>query len=459
MQTLVMIMAGGKGTRLAPLTTHRAKPAVPFGGRYRIIDFVLSNFVNADYRHIYVLTQYMASSLITHLNRNWNTLGFGMFIEAVPAQMRRGEHWYEGTADAVFQNLNLIKDAHCKHVAVFGGDHIYRFDIRPMQRQHNTRDADLTVAAFPVPRADASRFGVIEVDEQWRITGFAEKPADPKPIPGRPDHSLVSMGNYLFKASTLEDMLTRDAEDAESSHDFGKDVIPWMVEAGASVYAYDFSTNRIPGEVDERGPYWRDVGTMESYFEANMDLRSQLPEFNLYNRQWPITTAQRNYPPAKFVRDGGWGRSGEVVDSLVCEGTIVCSASLFNVMAGYDCHFHSNSQVDDSVLFSGCDIGAGVRMRRVLMDKNCSIAPGSVIGYDPQEDARRFPFRTDSGLIVLPKGTHVPATGPIELAGDMAAMLLKDPATAGRMAAFQASLSVSKRDRHSHDSVAGASQM
>ncbi len=455
METLVMIMAGGKGSRLAPLTTHRAKPAVPFGGRYRIIDFALSNLVNSGYRNVYVLTQYMASSLIKHLNRNWNVRGWGMFVEPVPAQMRRGEHWYVGTADAVFQNLNLVRDAHCKRVAVFGGDHIYRFEVRQMEAFHIDKRADLTIAAFRVPREDASQFGVIKVDESGRIIGFEEKPEDPSPIPGRPDTCLVSMGNYFFETKVLEDRLEADDADTESSHDFGKNIIPQMVADGAAVFAYDFNTNRIPGD-EEPVTYWRDVGTIDSYFAANMDLRSQLPGFNLYNRRWPIRTAARNFPPAKFVRDGGFGRSGELVDSLVCEGTIVCSSSLFNVMTGYDCHFHSNSQVDHAVILSGCNVGAGSRLRRVLMDKNCSVAAGSVVGYDEDVDKARFPFRTESGIIVLPKGTHVPATGPIEFAKDMAVMLRNDKMSREWLDRFEGTVVTTTRSRHSHDSAASA---
>lgn len=455
MDTLVMIMAGGKGSRLAPLTTHRAKPAVPFGGRYRIIDFVLSNLVNSGYRHVYVLTQYMSSSLIQHLYRNWNALGYGMFIEPVPAQMRTGERWYEGTADAVWQNLNLIQDSHCKHVAIFGGDHIYRCAVDQMQEFHEGQKADLTVAAFGVPREEAHQFGVIEVDAKGRVTGFAEKPADPKPIPGQPNTCLVSMGNYLFDSDVLQDVLAIDAETQDSNRDFGKDIIPKMVADGAAVFAYNFADNHIPGE-KPGGGYWRDVGTLDSYFAANMELRSQLPGFNLYNRRWPIRTAQRNYPPAKFVRDGGTGRSGEVVDSLVCEGTIVCSSSLFNVMAGYNCHFHNNTQVDESVILSGCDIGAGSRLRRVLMDKNVSIAPGTVIGYDEEADIARFPFRTKSGIVVLPKGSHVPRNGPIELARDMAAMLRNDPHARAVVSRFNGGIDERPAGRHSHDPAAGS---
>ncbi len=454
MKTLVMIMAGGKGQRLAPLTTHRAKPAVPFAGRYRIIDFVLSNFVNSGYRHIYVLTQYMASSLIQHLSRNWQLQAFGMFVEAVPAQMRLGEHWFQGTADAVWQNMNLIRDGHCRHVAVFGGDHIYRFQVQQMENFHEERRAELTIAAYPVPSAEASRFGVIEVDATGRVTGFEEKPKVPKEIPNKPGWSLVSMGNYFFRTDVIEEELRVDAMRKDSSHDFGKDVIPHMVRAGREIYVYDFGENRIPGEEQTGQPYWRDVGTIDSYFDANMDLRSALPEFNLYNRRWPIRSAQRNYPPAKFVRDGGIGRSGELVDSLICEGTIVCSASLYNVMAGYDCLFQRDSQVDDSIILSGCTVGVGARLRRVLMDKNCRIEPGTVIGYDDEQDAARFPFRSESGIVVLPKGTIVPRKGPIELAWDLLPLLENDPGTAavvqkGRDKVWQ----LGARSRHSHDST------
>ncbi len=453
MKTLVMIMAGGKGQRLAPLTTHRAKPAVPFAGRYRIIDFVLSNFVNSGYRHIYVLTQYMASSLMQHLSRNWQLQAFGMFIEAVPAQMRLGERWFQGTADAVWQNMNLVRDGHCKNVAVFGGDHIYRIEVSQMEQFHEDKRAALTIAAYPVPSNEAHRFGVIEVDATGRVTGFEEKPKKPKEMPGRKGWSLVSMGNYFFRTEVLEEALRIDAQDSNSQHDFGKDVIPRMLAEGQPIYVYDFNDNRIPGEPATSQPYWRDVGTIDSYFLANMDLRSALPEFNLYNRRWPIRSAQRNYPPAKFVRDGGVGRSGELVDSLICEGTIICSASLYNVMAGYDCLFQRNSQVDDSIILSGCTVGEGARLRRVLMDKNCRIEPGTVIGYDEEADRARFPFISEGGIVVLPKGTIVPRRGPIELAWDLLPLLENDPGSAGTIAARKDAWIVGARSRHSHDST------
>lgn len=451
----VMILAGGKGSRLGPLTTHRSKPAVPFGGRYRIIDFVLSNFVNSGYRHIYLLTQYMASSLIKHISGNWRLsgAGFGEFIEIVPAQMRMGEFWYRGTADAVYQNLNLLRDAQAEHAAIFGGDHIYKFDISQMEQAHRDKDADLTVAAFPVPRREAHQFGCIAVDERGRITDFVEKPADPPGIPGRPDWSLVSMGNYFFKSDVLEDMLMDDAQRDDSSHDFGRDIIPSMVKDGAHVFIYDFGDNRIEGEPENAVPYWRDVGTIESYFQANMDLRSRIPMLNVYNRNWRIRTAQRDYPPARFVVHGDLGRGAFVQDSLICEGSIVASAELYEVLMGYDCFVHKGSIISDSVILSGCDIGAGARLHRVLLDKNCKIEPGAVIGQDFDRDRERFPFFTESGIVVLPKGTYVPAAGPIQLAHDMAFALQNDPATTSTLEGYRDHYTISDRDRHSHESA------
>jgi glucose-1-phosphate adenylyltransferase len=424
---------------------------VPFGGRYRIIDFALSNFVNSGYRHVYVLTQYMASSLIHHLARNWHLQAFGMFIEAVPAQMRLGERWFVGTADAVWQNMNLIRDAHCRHVAVFGGDHIYRFDARQMERAHIEREADLTIAAYPVPVGEASRFGVIEVADDGRIVGFAEKPEVPREMPDRPGWSLVSMGNYVFRTPVLEEALREDAARPDSSHDFGKDVIPSLLAAGRKLYVYDFNDNLIPGEQEETRPYWRDVGTIDSYFEANMDLRAVLPEFNLYNRRWPIRSAQRNFPPAKFVR---WGamEPGEVVDSLVCEGTIVCSATLEHSIAGYDCRFDRGARVERSVILSGCTVGRGAHLRGVLMEKNCRVEAGVTIGLDPAADRARFPFVSERGVVVLPKGTLVRRQGPIEIAWDLLPLLENDPATRARMAETRGLWERGERSRHSHDS-------
>jgi glucose-1-phosphate adenylyltransferase len=451
MATLVMIMAGGKGSRLGPLTTHRAKPAMPFGGRYRIIDFVLSNFINAGYRNVYVLTQYMASSLIKHLNRNWHLSGFGDFVEEVPAQMRTGENWYLGTADSVYQNINLIRDSRSDLVAVFGGDHIYKFDVRQMEEQHRARGSALTIAAFPVPIEEAHQFGVIQIDETGRITGFQEKPANPSPIPGRPDQALVSMGNYIFDGQLLVEALIEDAADPHSQRDFGKNVIPRLLAQGAPLHVYDFTRNQIPGEPEGASTYWRDVGTIDSYFRANMELRSALPTLNLYNRQWRIRTAQRDYPPARFVRHEH-GRPVDVVDSLVCEGSIIQSAALHKAMLGYDCFVHANARIEDSVLLSGCDVGEEVELHGVLCDKNCSFERGARIGVDIEEDLARFPFRTESGIVVLPKGTRVPSSGPIEFAYDIGPLLEKDAATRDAVAAFEGRYTLSHSRRHSYRS-------
>ena len=450
--TLVMIMAGGKGSRLVPLTCHRAKPAVPFGGRYRIIDFVLSNFINSGHRSIYVLTQYMASSLIKHISRNWHLSGMGEFIEIVPAQMRTGEHWYRGTADAIFQNLNLIRDSRAEHVAVFGGDHIYKFAVDQMEEAHLELDADLTIAAWPVPRDEAQGFGIIQIDESGRVIGFQEKPTNPAPMPGRPDHCLVSMGNYLFKSRLLQQALIDDSADPESSHDFGKDVIPRLLAEGRRLYTYDFGSNTVVGEPDGALPYWRDVGTIDSYFRANMELRSPLPTVNLYNRRWRIRTAQRDYPPARFVRHLG-GQAVDVVDSLVCEGSIVQSARLIEAVLGYDCFVHNGATVRESVLLSGCDIGDHAQVHNAILDKNCTVEAGARIGLDPSEDRARFPFVSDEGRVILPKGTVVPAKGPIRFAHDIGALLRTDPHTRDRMLATAGAWTIAETDRHSYVSA------
>jgi glucose-1-phosphate adenylyltransferase len=447
--TLVMIMAGGKGSRLGPLTIHRSKPGVPFAGRYRIIDFVLSNFVNSGYRRIYVLTQYMSSSLIKHMSRNWRLSGFGEYIEVVPAQMRLGEFWYRGTADAVYQNMNLVRDARAENVAVFGGDHIYKMAVDQMEDAHRERAADLTVAAFPVPSSEASAFGIIDVDERGRIIGFVEKPKNPPEMPGRPGWSLVSMGNYLFRREVLERVLSDDR--SGNSHDFGKDIIPRLLADGARVFGYDFAKNKIPGDPEGVEPYWRDVGTIESYFSSNMELRARVPALDLYNRQWRIRSAQRDYPPARFVRAGEGQPSCEVDDSLICEGSILSSSSVFESVIGYDCFVHAGASVRDSVILSGCDIGAGARLKRALLDKNCKIEPGCVIGENPDDDAKRFPFISESGIVVVPKGTLVPAKGPCILANDVAELLGNDPELAEKLK--PGTFVVSTQSRHSYDSA------
>ena len=450
-RSLAMILAGGRGARLGPLTCHRAKPAVPFGGRYRIIDFVLSNLVNSDHNRVYVLTQYMASSLIHHLQRNWHVSGLDGFIEVVPAQMRRGSFWYRGTADAIAQNMNLIRDSRADLVAILGGDHIYKMDLRQMEDFHLDTGADLTIAACPVPRSEAQRFGVLQVDESGRIVGFQEKPADPTPIPGRPDTCLASMGNYVFSSEVLLRALNADSEQEGSSHDFGQDIIPALMAQGAGIYAYDLGSNEVPGE--PRGlAYWRDVGTVDSYVQANMDVRSRVPSLNLYNRRWRIRTAQRDYPPARIVENTNEGPA-RIRDSLLCEGSIISSVRLENSLVGYDCFLHSRAEVVDSILLAGCDIGAGSIVSKVLLDKNVRIDRGAQIGVDAEKDRQRFPWITPGGWVTLPKGTRVPKDGPIELARDMAYVLQNDEVVAAELEAVPAGYTVSDRGRHSYESA------
>lgn len=451
-RTPIVVLAGGKGSRLAPLTCHRAKPAVPFAGRYRIIDFVLSNVVNSGYRRIYVLTQFMASSLIKHLSRNWHLGGIHEFIEIVPAQMRTGPSWYKGTADAVWQNANLLHESRTPHVGIFSGDHIYKFAIDQMQIVHEQSGAHLTIAAMPVPIGEASEFGVMEVDATGKLIGFQEKPKNPKPMPGDPTRALVSMGNYFFNTATLLDQLAFDSERTDSAHDFGKNVIPRILDSGLHIQVYDFGTNKVPGERDGTIPYWRDVGTLEAYFTANMEVRSTLPAVNLYNRQWRIRTAQRDYPPSRLVRHSADHPASTAIDSLVCEGAIVSSSTLDRVMLGYDTYVRPGCHIEDSVILSGCDLGEGSRIRRVLLDKNCTFEAGAEVGFDEAADLERFPFRTASGIVVLPKGTNVPRKGPIRLAFDMAELMKRDPDTRDAMMAFEGRYNVSDATRHSHQS-------
>jgi glucose-1-phosphate adenylyltransferase len=451
-QSLVMIMAGGKGSRLGPLTCHRAKPATPFGGRYRIIDFVLSNFVNSGYGQIHILTQYMAGSLIRHLNRTWHLSGYDQYIELAPAQMRRGEFWYRGTADSIYQNMNLIHDSGSEHIAVFGGDHIYKCAIDQMETFHRDMAADLTIAAFPVPRNEAHEFGVMQVDEHGRVIGFQEKPADPTPIPGQPDTCLVSMGNYFFRSDVLEESLLNMVKDPDTHYDFGKDIIPQLLAQGAKVCAYDFRNNHVRGDPLHGQAYWRDVGTIDSYFKACMELRSPVANLNLYNREWRIQTAQRNHPPARFISNDG-DAPVDLDDCMVCEGAVVQGAKLVESIIGYDCQIHTGARVTSSLLMSGSSIGRGSVLNNVLVDKNCVIAPGAEIGIDPVADARRFPFRTVGGVTVLPKGTVVPVNGPIEFAADIGPMLFADKATKDQVAGVELTPLIAKHTRHSYRSA------
>jgi len=396
-------MAGGQGTRLYPLTRDRAKPAVPFGGKYRIADFVLSNFVNSQIFSIYILVQWRSQSLIEHLKDGWQ---FGRimhdhFILPVPAQMRLGENWYQGTADAIFQNLNLIDDFKPDLVAVFGADHIYRMDIGQMIDFHLERKAAVSVATLPVPVEEADQFGVLEVDSGLRVFGFEEKPQhDPRQLPGAPGKCLASMGNYLFDPQVLRSALIEDSESTASHHDFGRDLIPSLIDR-VPVYAYNFMTNRIRGDSEENLAYWRDVGTIDAYYEANMDLRDARPHLNLYNQFWPLRTAYYNQPPAKFVFNESF-RRGHALHSTVSEGCIVSGGVVRNSILGRSVFVHSYSQIDDSVVMDYCDIGRYAKVRRAIIDKNVQIAEGDEIGYDLERDRKRF-FVTDSGIVVIPK--------------------------------------------------------
>jgi glucose-1-phosphate adenylyltransferase len=406
MQALAMILAGGEGTRLFPLTSARAKPSVPFGGNYRIIDFVLSNFVNSGMLRIFVLTQFKSHSLMQHMRQGWRLSGIvNNFIDPIPAQMRTGRKWYEGTADAIYQNINLIEDTQPDHVCVFGGDHIYRMDIRQMMQFHSKRRAELTVAAIPVPVSEARHFGIIQVDESWRMIGFVEKPKEnPPTIPGDPTRVLASMGNYIFTRATLIEELLEDAENETSSHDFGKDIIPKMYPRGG-VYVYDFKQNRIAGQEEQEFGYWRDVGTLDAYWEANMDLVGVNPEFNLYNQRWPVLTYNPPLPPAKFVHFSDL-RTGHAINSIVSAGSIISGALVEHSVIGYSVRVHSFSHITNSVIMDHVEVGRSARIHRAIIDKRVRIMPGAEIGVNLERDRERFTV-SDSGVVVIPKGAVV----------------------------------------------------
>lgn len=407
-QTLAFVMAGGKGTRLEPLTLDRSKPSVPFGGKYRIIDFVLSNLINSGINSIYVLTQFKSQSLSEHLQTSWS---FGsilpnQFVRTVPAQQRTGDHWYRGTADAIFQNFNLISDHKPDRIAIFGGDHIFKMNVEQMEQFHCQTKAAVTIAAIPVPLAEASQFGVMQVDENWRITGFQEKPKNPTPIPGRPDLALASMGNYIFEKDVLINALVEDDRDDTSSHDFGKNVLPMLLAQGKPMYAWDFSRNRIPGSSNPANDgYWRDVGTLDAYYDATMDLRSIAPELDLYNQEWPIRSEPNNFPPAKFVHNSE-GRVGQAIQSIVCEGAIISGATVIDSIVGKSCRINSYSEVHGSILLEDVEICRGARIRRCIIDKHVRIPPNDVIGYNRDDDLKRFHV-TENGLVVIRKNQIV----------------------------------------------------
>jgi glucose-1-phosphate adenylyltransferase len=399
---LVLVMAGGQGERLLPLTQHRSKPAVPFGGMYRIIDFTLSNTINSGFRKIYVLTQYKSISLDRHIQLGWSNLlsaELEHWVQSVPPQLRVGNRWYEGTADAVFQNIYLLEKVRPKRVLILSGDHIYKMDYAKMVDAHRASGATATVAAIEVPRAQARTFGVLEVDERHRITAFHEKPADPHPIPGKPDHALINMGVYCFETEPLVEALTRDAKTSGTRHDFGHDILPAFAKTG-ELLAYSFEDlNRKPE------PYWRDIGTLDSYYEASMDLVAVNPVFNLYDRDWPLRTLPRQLPPAKFVfgEETPEGRFGIALDSIVCNGAIVSGGRVERSVVGPGVRVNSKARVFDSVLLDGVTIGRDARVTRTIIDKGVQIPAGLVVGEDPDDDARRYLVSPD-GVVVIAKG-------------------------------------------------------
>ncbi len=405
---LVMILAGGEGKRLYPLTRDRAKPAVPFGGRYRIIDFVINNFINSGFYKLKILTQYKSDSLNQHIARSWPVSSIlGQYIDLVPAQMRTDGHWYQGTADAVFQNLTHINDEKPKHVCVFGGDHIYRMDVSQMMRYHKKKNAELTISAIPIPIEQASEFGIIEVDENWRLISFQEKPkTKPKSIPNRPDMCLASMGNYIFETKNLVEEVQQDALNPNSNHDFGKDIIPKMLAEGKLIYIYDFSQNEYTGMTDSERGYWRDVGSIDSYWQANMDLLNYEPELNLYSADWPLRTYNYNFPPAKFL----WEeveRTGMATNSMVSEGCIISGGSLSRCVLSPNVRINSFSIISDSILMENVNVGRNAEIRKAIIDKNVDIPSGTKIGIDREEDLARGFVVSKGGVTVVPKGAKL----------------------------------------------------
>ncbi len=406
-RVLGIVLAGGKGTRLYPLTRERAKPAVPFGGKYRIIDFVLSNFINSGINSVYVLTQFRSQSLLQHLSEGWQFGGLlkTQFVIPVPAQMRSpGETWYQGTADAIYQNINLVEQSDPQVVAIFGGDHIYRMNITEMIEFHVKKSADVTVAAIPVPRKEAADFGVIEAAEDGHVLAFHEKNPNAPTMPGDPERVYASMGNYIFSTRTLLRLLHDDAADESSNHDFGRDILPKLA-GKAEIFAYDFQTNHIPGEPSDAAPYWRDVGTIDAYYEANMDLRAVSPLLNLFNREWPVRTTSYPDPPAKFTFDEE-NRRGQAIDSIVSGGCILSGGMVKNSVLGRGVRIHSGAVVEDCVILDNCDIGRRARIRRAILDKNVRVPEDATIGVDLERD-RAHRYVTESGIVVV-SGNRTP---------------------------------------------------
>lgn len=404
MSVLTILLAGGKGTRLEPLTRDRAKPAVPFGGQYRIIDFTLSNCINSNLRHILILTQYKARSLERHIQRGWNFLSrpLGEYIDVLPPEQRMNDQWYRGTADALYQNIYSIEQEQPELILVLGGDHIYKMDYRTMIEAHRERQADVTVACLPVPIGECSQFGVMQVNSENRILAFEEKPEQATPMPDDPARCLASMGIYVFKAELLYDWLCADATRKDSSHDFGKDLLPRLVETNR-LFAFPFVDKNRKAQA-----YWRDVGTLEAYYDANMDLIATDPVLNLYDRDWPIRTWLPQLPPPKFVHGehalGPNARRGEAIDSLVGLGSIISGSHVFRSILSPNVRINSYSWVEDSILFSGVTIGRHCQIRRTIIEKGVNIPEKTSIGYNADADREKGYILTDAGITVVPKG-------------------------------------------------------
>ncbi len=406
--TLVMILAGGEGKRLYPLTRDRAKPAVPFGGRYRIIDFVINNFINSGFFKLKILTQYKSDSLNKHIVRTWPLSPIiNQYVDLVPAQMRIDGNWYKGTADAVFQNIHHILAEDSSYIAVFGGDHVYKMNVAEMHDFHVKNNADLTISAIPIPIEQASEYGIMEVDENWHLTNFVEKPTTkPKHIPGDETKCLASMGNYIFNRNKLIEELRIDADIQTSNHDFGKNIIPKMLSQGDRIFVYDFSKNEFPGmEESERG-YWRDVGTIDAYWQANMDLLAYDPEFNLYTKKWPIRTFNYNYPPAKFIWEE-LERRGMATNSLVSEGCVISGGTLSRCILSPKVRINSFSSVVDSIIMENVNVGRHSHIQKAIIDKNVDIPPYTKIGFDREEDEARGFYVSSGGVTVVPKGAQL----------------------------------------------------
>jgi glucose-1-phosphate adenylyltransferase len=408
--TLAIILAGGRGTRLGRLTDRRAKPAVPFGGKFRFIDFPLSNCVNSGIRRIGVCTQYKAQSLIRHVQRAWSFLDgrFQEFVELLPAQQNTGDDWYKGTADAIYQNIGLLRYHGPELILVLAGDHIYKMDYNQMLYDHVDGTADLTIGCMEVPLDEARGFGVMAVDESLRVVAFQEKPEQPPPMPGRPDVALASMGIYVFNAKFLYEQLARDAIDPKSSHDFGKDIIPHLLARGYRIQAHRFSDSCV--NMTEERPYWRDVGTLDAYWEANMELTKVVPDLNLYDRNWPIWTYQEQLPPAKFVFDDD-GRRGVAVDSLVSGGCVISGATVRRSLLFSSVHVHSYARVEDSVILPSVDIARNVVVRRAVIEKGCRLPEGLQVGVNPQLDRQRFDVSPKGITLVVPEMLEALAEG------------------------------------------------